>query len=88
MAFECVVVTPEKQAFSEKIAQAILPAHDGMMGILTGRAPLLVKLAKGPLRLDLPGGQKTTFQIQGGIAQMKSNKLTILTPKATAPGAE
>lgn len=84
MAFECVVVTPEQQAFSEKISQAILPAHDGMIGILTDRAPLLVKLAKGTLRLDLVNGQKTTFQIQGGIAQMKGNKLTILTPKATA----
>ena len=49
MAFECVVVTPEQQAFSDKIAQAILPAHDGMIGILTDRAPLLIKLAKGPL---------------------------------------
>jgi F0F1-type ATP synthase epsilon subunit len=86
MAFECVVVTPEQQAFSDKIAQAILPAHDGMIGILTDRAPLLVKLAKGPLRLDRPNGQKITFQIQGGIAQMKSNKLTILTPKAAPAG--
>ena len=84
MAFECVVVTPEHQAFSEKIAQAIMPAHDGMIGILTDRAPLLIKLAKGPLRLDLANGQKTILQIQGGIAQMKSNKLTILTPKASA----
>jgi F-type H+-transporting ATPase subunit epsilon len=83
MAFECVVVTPEQQAFSEKIAQAIMPAHDGMIGILTDRAPLLIKLAKGPLRLDLTNGQKINFEIQGGIAQMKSNKLTILTPKAT-----
>lgn len=83
MAFECVVVTPENQAFSDKIAQAIMPAHDGMIGILTDRAPLLIKLAKGPLRLDLTNGQKVNFDITGGIAQMKSNKLTILTPKAT-----
>jgi F-type H+-transporting ATPase subunit epsilon len=83
MAFECVVVTPEHQAFSEKVAQAIMPAHDGMIGILTDRAPLLIKLAKGPLRLDLANGQKVNFEISGGIAQMKSNKLTILTPKAT-----
>ena len=83
MAFECTLVTPEQQAFSDKISQAILPAHDGMIGILTDRAPLLVKLAMGPLRLDSAGGQKQTFLIEGGVAQMKSNKLTILTQRAT-----
>ena len=83
MSFRCVVVTPEQQAMDETIEQAILPAHDGLMGILTDRAPLLVKLGNGPLRIDLPGGQSRTYQIKGGIAQMKSNNLTVLTTEAT-----
>lgn len=84
MAFECTVVTPEQQAFSNQVTQVILPAHDGKMGILTGRSPLLVKLAKGPLRLDPEKGPSVSLQIDGGIAQMKDNKLTILTPRAEA----
>jgi len=82
MAFQCVVVTPEQQALDESVTQAILPAHDGLIGILTDRAPLLVKLALGPLRLDLAGGQQKTFLVTGGIAQMKDNKLTVLTDEA------
>jgi F-type H+-transporting ATPase subunit epsilon len=82
MAFNCVVVTPEQQALTETIAQAIIPAHDGLVGILTDRAPLLVKIGVGPLRLDLANGQKQYFFIEGGIAQMKDNKLTILTNEA------
>ena len=85
MAFRCVVVTPEQQTLDESITQAVLPAHDGMMGIQTGRAPLLVKLGIGPLRIDLPGGQSRSYLIDGGIAQMKDNNLTILTQEATAP---
>src|ERR1700753_3450024 len=85
MAFQCVVVTPEQQAFDAQVTQVILPAHDGMMGILTDRAPLLVKLGVGPLRVDLAGGQSKTYFIDGGIAQMKSNNLTILTNEATLP---
>jgi F0F1-type ATP synthase epsilon subunit len=50
---------------------------------LTHRAPLLAKLGKGPLRLDLASGQRKLFRIQGGIAQMKDNRLTILTQTAT-----
>lgn len=83
MAFSCVVVTPEQQILDESLTQAIIPASDGMLGILTYRAPLLAKLGKGTLRLDLASGQTRMFQINGGIAQMKDNKLTILTPSAT-----
>lgn len=83
MAFQCSVVTPEAQEFDASISQAILPAHDGLVGILTNRAPLLVKLGVGPLRLDLANGQKRFFYVDGGVAQMKDNKLTIVTGDAT-----
>lgn len=85
MPFRCVVVTPEQQTLDESVTQAILPAHDGLLGILQDRAPLLVKLGVGPLRVDLAGGQSRTYFIDGGIAQMKSNNLTILTTEATLP---
>jgi F-type H+-transporting ATPase subunit epsilon len=85
MAFRCVIVTPEQQALDETVSQAILPAHDGQMGILTGRAPLLVKLGVGPLRVDLAGGQQRTYFVDSGIAQMKDNVLTVLTQEASLP---
>jgi F-type H+-transporting ATPase subunit epsilon len=84
MAFRCVIVTPEQQALDESATQAIVPAWDGEIGILTNRAPLLIKLGLGALRVDLPGGQSRTFLIDGGIAQMNDNRLTILTDEATA----
>lgn len=87
MAFQCVVVTPEQQAFSGTVSQVILPAHDGQFGILTDRAPLLVKLGIGPLELDPTSGPKVYMLIDGGVAQMKSNVLTILTTKATPSSA-
>lgn len=79
MSFRCVVVTPEQQQLDEQASQVILPAHDGLIGILTDRAPLLVKLGKGALRVDIAGGQQKTFSVDGGIAQMKDNVLTVLT---------
>ena len=87
MSFQCTVVTPEEQTLDEQAAQVILPAHDGLLGILTDRAPLLAKLGVGPLRVDLANGQKRFYLIDGGIAQMKDNKLTILTEQAT-PASE
>jgi F-type H+-transporting ATPase subunit epsilon len=85
MAFRCVVVTPEEQTLDDVIAQAILPAHDGMIGILTGRAPLLLKLGVGPMRIDFTNGQQRTWFVDSGIAQMKDNVLTVLTQEALLP---
>lgn len=82
MAFQCVVVTPEEQTVDQTVTQAILPAHDGLVGILDHRSPLLVKLGQGPLRLDLPDGRKEYYYVEGGVAQMKGNHLTLLTEKA------
>jgi F-type H+-transporting ATPase subunit epsilon len=84
MPFQCTVVTPEQQAFDASITQAILPAHDGLIGILTNRAPLLVRLGAGPLRLDLAAGRSQYYFVDGGVAQMKDNKLTIVTGEAIA----
>ena len=84
MAFQCTLVTPEQQLLDEPVAQAILPAHDGLIGILTDRSPLLVKLGNGKLRIDQDNKPSRFFEIHGGVAQMKDNRLTILTPSAQA----
>ncbi|HEX8325618.1 MAG TPA: F0F1 ATP synthase subunit epsilon [Tepidisphaeraceae bacterium] len=83
MAFRCVVVTPEMQVLDADATQAILPAHDGLLGVLTGRAPLLVKLGLGPLTVDGVDGKRQVYFIDGGVAQVKDDVLTIATTEAT-----
>ena len=84
MAFKCVVVTPEQQVLDETVSQVILPAHDGQIGILTDRAPLLVKLGVGEMNITPEkGGRREVYLVDGGVAQMKDNQLTVLTDRAT-----
>jgi F-type H+-transporting ATPase subunit epsilon len=90
MSFKCVVVTPEQQVLDETVSQVILPAHDGLIGILTDRAPLLMKLGVGEMRVTPAGGsggKELTYLVDGGVAQMKDNNLTVLTQHAT-PASE
>jgi F-type H+-transporting ATPase subunit epsilon len=90
MSFKCVVVTPEQQVLDETVSQVILPAHDGLIGILTDRAPLLVKLGVGEMRVSPTGGtggKDRVYLVDGGVAQMKNNNLTVLTQNAT-PAAD
>ena len=85
--FSCSVVTPEEQVYEGDVSYVVLPAHDGEMGFALNRAPILVQIGSGNLRLTADGGSKTSLEISGGFAQMKGNKLTVLTDKAVMPEA-
>jgi F-type H+-transporting ATPase subunit epsilon len=83
MAFQCTVATPEGLSYDGTITGAIVPAHDGQVGILTDRAPILLKLGAGELRLHVSGGgADVVYFVAGGVAQMKDNVLTILSDEA------
>lgn len=77
----CSLITPEQEVFEKEASYIDLPAHDGQMGFMANRAPLLVKLGTGVLTVTGDTGQ-TQMQISGGFAQMKGNTLAILTDKA------
>ena len=80
--FHCSVVTPSEELCDEEVTYASIPAHDGQVGIEHSRAPLLVKLGTGSLRLDYSEGGSRYFFVDGGFAQMKDNKLSLLTTEA------
>lgn len=82
MPFDCVIVTPEQQLLDGKADQVIIPAHDGEIGILTDHAPTLFKIGVGRLRVDLSGGKSSAFYVEGGVAQVKDNRVTVLTDSA------
>lgn len=83
MSFQCVIVTPERQVLDRSVESAVLPAHDGQVGILTGRSPLLVKLGAGALTVRTGSGEEA-FYVEGGVAQVKDNKLTVVTDGSKA----
>ena len=82
--FQLSVVTPEKAVLDAEVTFVALPAHDGEIGIMRGRAPLLIRLAPGSLRANTDGGPRTLF-VDGGFAEMADNRLTVLTEAAIRP---
>jgi len=79
--FKASLITPEAIVLETNVTSAQIPAFDGLVGILTHRAPLLAKLATGVLTLDTTAGTQQ-FLVVGGYAQMKNEELTILTTEA------
>ncbi len=83
-SFHCSVVTPERVVLETEARFVALPAHDGEVGILPGRAPLLVALGVGRLRVQSADGEQVLL-VDGGFAEMSGTKLTILTEGARRP---
>ena len=79
--FHCTVVTPEKAVLDCEAEFVALPAWDGEVGILRHRAPLMVKLGIGVLRVTTDEATHE-LAIDGGFAEMVDNKLSILTEHA------
>lgn len=84
--FHCSVITPERAVLETEATFVAFPAHDGEVGILKNRAPLLYKLGIGELRVESPEGDHRFF-VDGGFAQMVDNRLTILTEQAKEVGS-
>jgi len=82
--FECCVISPEQEVLRCLAFSAVFTAHDGEVGILLNRAPLLTELGIGSVRIDGPDGLYALF-VDGGFAQMLDNTLTILTEQAREP---
>ncbi len=82
--FLCSVVTPERAVLECEATFVALPAHDGEIGILYNRAPLLCRLGIGRLRVETASEKHVLF-VAGGFAEMVANRLTILTEEAIYP---
>jgi len=67
VTLEVHVVTPEREVWTGEVEELIARGVDGEVGILGGHAPLLVRLAIGPLRLKGTDGDWTTAVVDGGF---------------------
>jgi F-type H+-transporting ATPase subunit epsilon len=77
----CVVVTPERAVLEETADFVALPMYDGELGVLPGRAALIGRLGYGELRVRA-GNRTQRYYLDGGFAQVRSNTVTVLTPRA------
>ncbi len=79
--FHFTMVTPERPVLECDASFVAFPAHDGEVGIKTGRAPLLYRMGSGRLRVQSDDETHVYF-VAGGFAQMDNNRLTLLTEQA------
>jgi len=78
----CIVITPETQAVDAEAKDVVLPAYDGLVGVLPGHAPFLCKLGVGLLRYRDRQNREHAIFIEKGFGHIRDNEVSILTTNA------
>lgn len=91
-SFRCRLVTPTASLVDEQVVYASIPAWDGLMGVLPGRAPILARLGLGELKIDFAdsakgAGGSRSYVVDGGFLRMAGDSLTLLAERAFAAEA-
>jgi F-type H+-transporting ATPase subunit epsilon len=74
VALEVHLVTPEREVWEGQARMVIARGTDGMVGILAGHAPLLIRLAIGALRIQDEDGAWQTAVVDGGFLHVTSHE--------------
>ena len=72
MALDVHLVTPEREVWAGQAEMVIAHGTDGMVGILAGHAPLLIRLSIAPIRIQLEDGPWVVAVVDGGFLHVTS----------------
>ena len=72
------IISPDKKLYEGEADLIQVPGSKGSFQILKNHAPIISTLEKGKIRIVAPDGNKTTFEIDGGVIEAKNNKIIVL----------
>ena len=76
------IITPSKKVFAGEVTLVQLPGTKGSFAVLKNHAPLISTLEAGKIKVIERGDQVSFFDIDGGVAEVKHNKIIVLTESA------
>ena len=80
------IVTPLKLVISKKVKMSVLPASEGDVGILYKHTPLMTILNRGIVKLYDENSISDQIVVDGGVADISEDKITILSERAECLG--
>jgi len=77
-ALELVILSAEGVVLRENVNRVSMRGIDGSFGVMRNHAPMIAALEKGAV-VYYKGDKELACEISGGIAEIKDNRITILT---------
>ena len=81
----CLVITPESAVLDAEVVEVVLPAHDGLLGILPNHGSMLCRLGVGLLRYRDSQKHEHSLFVDSGFAHVRQNGLTVLARQVVKP---
>lgn len=78
------IVSPDRLLLSEEVDEVTIPGSEGYLGILPGHLPLLTLIGIGILSYHR-GGQKFSFAISRGFAEVLPDRVIIMADSIEKP---
>ena len=74
MALDVHLVTPDREVWAGPAEMVVAHGTDGMVGILAGHAPLLIRLAIDELRIQLEDSRWEVAVVDGGFLHVTNDE--------------
>ncbi|NMC35690.1 hypothetical protein GYA49_01455 [Candidatus Beckwithbacteria bacterium] len=75
---DVVIVDPNHVVYEGKAKRVFAPGKIADLALLPEHTPLYTELIEGTIQIEEESGQKIEEKIDGGVARIKNNTLTIL----------
>ena len=72
------IITPDKKIFEGEIKSVRVPGKKGSFQVLKDHAPIISTLENGSVRMVDQQDNEIIFEINGGVIEVKSNKIVLL----------
>ena len=72
------IVTPEKIIYEGEVHSLRVPGKKGSFQMLKNHAPIVSTLENGPVFIVDAEGKESKFEIDGGVIEVKNNKIILL----------
>ena len=76
------LVTPARIMAQKAVQMVVAPGVEGLFGVLPRHAPLLAGLKRGIVEVHEAGKVTDRFMIDGGVADISGNSVTIMAERA------
>jgi F-type H+-transporting ATPase subunit epsilon len=81
--FHLQIFTQAEKVLDTSVTSVVVPASDGLLGVLANHAPIMTLLGEGPMKVALSDGGEKFFVLSGGFLEVHDNKATVLTDTLT-----
>ena len=78
------LISPDKSVYDGEAQAVVVPAYDGLVGVLPGHAPFVALLGAGPLTVNHGGGVRR-YKVAGGFVQVADDVVRVVAERADEP---